>query len=48
MHPAFTDTAHFEKYFESYIVKQLALRGWQVGDTAYARWAPTDIHPLAA
>ncbi len=34
MHPAFTDTAHFEKYFESYIVKQLALRGWQVGDTA--------------
>lgn len=34
MHPAFTDTAHREKYFEDYIVKQLALRGWQVGDTA--------------
>jgi type I restriction enzyme R subunit len=32
MHPAFTDTAHREKYFEGYIVQQLAMRGWQVGD----------------
>lgn len=32
MHPAFTDTAHREKYFEDYIVQQLASRGWQVGD----------------
>lgn len=34
MHPAFTDTAHREKYFEDYIVQQLAARGWQVGATA--------------
>lgn len=33
MHPAFTDTAHREKYFEAYIVKQLAASGWEVGDT---------------
>lgn len=33
MHSAFTDTAHREKYFEGYIVQQLAMRGWQVGDT---------------
>ena len=33
MHPAFTDTAHREKYFEDYIVQQLANRGWQVGAT---------------
>ncbi|KRG71376.1 restriction endonuclease [Stenotrophomonas terrae] len=33
MHPAFTDTAHREKYFEEYIVKQLAARGWKVGTT---------------
>lgn len=33
MHPAFTDTAHREKYFETYIVKQLAARGWKIGDT---------------
>lgn len=32
MHPAFTDSAHREKYFEDYIVKQLAARGWQVGE----------------
>ena len=31
MHPAFTDTAHREKYFEAYIVKQLVERGWKVG-----------------
>ena len=34
MHPAFTDTAHREKYFEEYIVKQLAARGWKVGDAS--------------
>lgn len=34
MHPAFTDTAHREKYFEDYIVQQLAARGWQVGDSS--------------
>ena len=34
MHPAFTDTAHREKYFEAYIVKQLGARGWNVGDTS--------------
>ncbi|QNK03482.1 type I restriction endonuclease subunit R [Dyella telluris] len=34
MHPVFTDTAHREKYFEEYIVKQLAARGWKVGDTS--------------
>lgn len=34
MHPAFTDRAHREKYFEEYIVKQLAARGWQVGETS--------------
>jgi type I restriction enzyme R subunit len=34
MHPAFTDTAHREKYFEEYLVKQLAARGWLVGDTS--------------
>jgi type I restriction enzyme R subunit len=34
MHPAFTDTAHRETYFEQYIVKQLAARGWQVGDSS--------------
>jgi len=33
MHPAFTDTDHREKYFEEYIVKQLAARGWLEGDT---------------
>ena len=34
MHPAFTDTAHRERYFEEYIVKQLVARGWKVGTTA--------------
>jgi type I restriction enzyme R subunit len=34
MHPAFTDTAHRERYFEEYVVKQLAARGWKVGDTS--------------
>lgn len=34
MHPVFTDTAHREKYFEEYVVKQLAARGWKVGDTS--------------
>lgn len=34
MHPAFTDTAHREKYFEQYIVKQLEARGWRVGNTS--------------
>jgi type I restriction enzyme R subunit len=34
MHPAFADTAHREKYFEEYVVKQLALRGWKVGDSS--------------
>ncbi len=34
MHPAFTDTAHREKYFEAYIVKQLVERGWKVGETS--------------
>jgi type I restriction enzyme R subunit len=33
MHPAFTETAHREKYFEEYVVKQLAARGWLVGET---------------
>jgi type I restriction enzyme R subunit len=33
MHPVFTDTAHREKYFEEYIVKQLAARDWKVGTT---------------
>jgi len=32
MHPAFTDIAHREKYFEQYIVKQLVARGWKVGE----------------
>ncbi|MEX0899805.1 MAG: DEAD/DEAH box helicase family protein [Gammaproteobacteria bacterium] len=34
MHTTFTDTAHRERYFEEYIVKQLVARGWKVGDTA--------------
>ncbi len=34
MQPAFTDTAHCEKYFEEYIVQQLAAQGWKVGDTS--------------
>ena len=34
MHPAFTDTAHRERYFEEYVVNQLAARGWLVGDTS--------------
>jgi type I restriction enzyme R subunit len=34
MHPAFTDTAHRERYFEEYVVKQLAARGWKVGETS--------------
>lgn len=34
MHPAFTDTTHREKYFEEYIVKQLAAQGWRVGDNS--------------
>lgn len=34
MHPVFTDTAHREKYLEEYILKQLAARGWNVGDTS--------------
>ncbi|MBD8696755.1 DEAD/DEAH box helicase family protein [Stenotrophomonas sp. CFBP 13718] len=34
MHPAFSDTAHRERYFEDYIVKQLAARGWQVGTSS--------------
>ncbi|ALN55366.1 type III restriction enzyme, res subunit/type I restriction enzyme R protein N terminus [Lysobacter enzymogenes] len=34
MHPVFADTAHREKYFEEYVVKQLAARGWKVGDTS--------------
>lgn len=34
MHPAFTDTAHRERYFEEYVVKQLAARGWKVGKTS--------------
>ena len=34
MHPAFTDTAHRERYFEEYIVKQLVDRGWKVGNTS--------------
>lgn len=34
MHPAFTNAAHCERYFEGYIVKQLAARGWLVGDTS--------------
>ncbi|MFL6587821.1 MAG: type I restriction endonuclease subunit R [Luteimonas sp.] len=34
MHPAFTDTAHRERYFEDYIVKQLLARGWRLGNTA--------------
>ncbi|MEW9584012.1 type I restriction endonuclease subunit R [Paraburkholderia sp. DGU8] len=34
MHPAFTDTAHREKYFEDYVVKQLVTRGWSTGDTS--------------
>lgn len=33
MHPVFSDTGHREKYFEAYIVQQLAACGWQVGDT---------------
>lgn len=33
MHPAFTDTAHREKYFEQYIIKQLVASGWKVGET---------------
>jgi type I restriction enzyme R subunit len=33
MHPVFTDTTHREKYFEEYIVKQLAARDWKVGTT---------------
>lgn len=34
MHPVFTDTAHRERYFEEYIVKQLGALGWKVGDTS--------------
>lgn len=34
MHPVFTDTAHREKYFEQYVVKQLEARGWKVGATS--------------
>ena len=34
MNVALSDTAHRERYFEEYIVKQLAARGWKVGTTA--------------
>ena len=34
MHPFFADAAHRERYFEEYIVKQLAAHGWAVGDTS--------------
>lgn len=34
MHPAFTDNAHRERYFEEYVVKQLAARGWKVGEAS--------------
>lgn len=34
MHPAFSDNAHRERYFEDYIVKQLALGGWKVGSSS--------------
>lgn len=34
MNAALSDTAHREKYFEDYIVQQLAARGWQVGDSS--------------
>lgn len=34
IHPAFTESAHRERYFEEYIVKQLAARGWKVGETS--------------
>ena len=34
MNVALSDTAHREHYFEEYIVKQLAARGWLVGDTS--------------
>lgn len=34
MHPVFTDTAHRERYFEEYVVQQLAARGWKVGETS--------------
>jgi type I restriction enzyme R subunit len=49
MHPNFSDTAHREKYFEEYIVKQLAARGWQVGDpTGYDQNAALYPADLAA
>ena len=34
MQTALTDTAHREKEFENYIVKQLIACGWKVGDTS--------------
>lgn len=34
MHPIFIDTAHRERYFEEYVVKQLVARGWKVGDSS--------------
>jgi type I restriction enzyme R subunit len=34
MTTALADTAHREKYFEAYVVKQLAARGWLVGETS--------------
>ncbi|QIK80568.1 type I restriction endonuclease subunit R [Lysobacter sp. HDW10] len=34
MHPSFNDTAHRERYFEEYIVKQLSARGWRVGEAS--------------
>jgi type I restriction enzyme R subunit len=34
MNVALSDTAHRERFFEEYIVKQLAARGWLVGDTS--------------
>ena len=33
MNTPLADTAHQEKHFEAYIVRQLAARGWLVGDT---------------
>jgi len=34
MNSPLTDTAHRERYFEEYVVKQLAARGWKVGETS--------------
>lgn len=34
MSTSLADTAHQEKHFEAYIVKQLTSRGWLVGDTS--------------